>query len=314
MHARAHLEDEESTVSDAQQVVVVGVDGSGSDSAALVWAADTAQRYGVPLRIVHAVEALSMGSTAVEMATPTPEVTEALRSVGVSPGVADRAAERVRDRHRDLPVEVTEALGAASALLLAQQDEALILVVGRGRKGTIDQILMGTTSMATVMHARCPVAVIDPEVKNDAEPKGVVMVAVDGGRDSERACQTAFLAADRRGAKVVCLNVWYLEVVNGYVVTEPDSPEWQAIEARQTRRVEAVIAGSRQAYPDVPVEIEILHGPSSRTILEQTPEADVLVMGTRGRGGFVGKLLGSTTQKVLQAARCAVVVVRIAGD
>ena len=301
-------------MSDAQQVVVVGVDGSGSDSAALVWAADTAHRYKVPLRIVHAVEALSMGSTAVEMATPTPEVTEALRTVGVSPGVADQAAERVRDRHPDLPVEVVEALGAASALLHAQQDEAMLLVVGRGRKGTVDQILMGTTSMATVMHARCPVAVIDPEVKNDVEPKGVVMVAVDGGRDSERACQTAFLAADRRGAKVVCLNVWYIEVVNGYVVTEPDSPEWRAIEARQARRIEAVIAAARQAYPDVPVEIEILHGPSSRTILERTPDADVLVMGTRGRGGFVGKLLGSTTQKVLQAARCPVVVVRIAGD
>lgn len=301
-------------MSDAQQVVVVGVDGSGSDSAALVWAADTAHRYKVPLRIVHAVEALSMGSTAVEMATPTPEVTEALRTVGVSPGVADQAAERVRDRHPDLPVEVVEALGAASALLHAQQDEAMLLVVGRGRKGTIDQILMGTTSMATVMHARCPVAVIDPEVKNDVEPKGVVMVAVDGGRDSERACQTAFLAADRRGAKVVCLNVWYIEVVNGYVVTEPDSPEWRAIEARQARRIEAVIAAARQTYPDVPVEIEILHGPSSRTILERTPDADVLVMGTRGRGGFVGKLLGSTTQKVLQAARCPVVVVRIAGD
>ncbi len=314
MHARVHLEDEESTVSDAQQVVVVGVDGSGSDGAALVWAADTAQRYGVPLRIVHAVEALSMGSTAVEMATPTPEVTEALRSVGVSPGVADQAAERVRDRHADLPVEVVEALGAASALLLAQQDEAMLIVVGRGRKGSIEKILMGTTSMATVMHARCPVAVIDPEVKNDAEPKGVVMVAVDGGRDSERASKTAFLAADRRGAKVVCLNVWYLEVVNGYVVTEPDSPEWRAIEARQTRRVEAVIAAAREDYPDVPVEIQVLHGPSSRTILERTAGADVLVMGTRGRGGFVGKLLGSTTQKVLQDARCPVVVVHIAGD
>jgi nucleotide-binding universal stress UspA family protein len=301
-------------VSEQQQVVVVGVDGSGSDAAALVWAADTAVRYAVPLRIVHAVEALSMGSVAVEMATPTPEMSEALTTVGVSSDVADRAAEQVRRRHADLPVEVTESLGAASALLLAQQDEAMLLVVGRGRKGAVDRFLMGTTSMATVMHARCPVAVIDPEVRNDAEPKGVVLVAVDGGRDSERACQTAFLAADRRGAKVVAVNVWYIEVVNGYVVTEADSPEWRSIEDRQRRRVEALVASAREAYPDVPVEIEVLHGPSSRTIVERSADADVLVMGTRGRGGFVGKLLGSTTHKVLEAARCPVVVVRISGD
>jgi nucleotide-binding universal stress UspA family protein len=297
-------------MTETHPVVVVGVDGSGSDGAALLWAADTARLHGARLRIVHAVEALSMGAMAVEMGTPTPEMTGALAAVGVAPGVAATAAEQVRQRHPDLQVEVLEALGGASALMLAQQDDALMLVVGRGRKTALDQILMGTTSLATVTHARCPVAVVDPEVGNDDAPRGRVVVALDGGRDSERAAETAFAEAELRGATLVGLNVWHIEVVNGYVVTEPSSPEWREIEERQTRRVEAALAQAHERHPSVPTEVAVLHGPSARVIAQQSTEADLLVMGTRGKGGFVGKLLGSTSQKVLQVARCPVVVVR----
>lgn len=294
----------------ASSAVVVGVDGSGTDGSALAWAAGTALAHGVPLHLVHATEALTVGAVEDDPGIGGPGVLDAVRRETDEPRVARAAEERVRREWPDLEVVVTETVGSASGALLEHQDDARMIVVGSGRKGMLGQLLLGTTSLNVAMHARCPVAVVPQGVRTDQPPRGRVLVAVDGSRDSAAAALVAWAEAAVRKATVVCVTAWYLEVVRGYVVTEPDSPEWQAIEERQRQRVEAATAAARAQHPDVPVEVEVAQGPSSRVLVERTGEADLLVMGSRGRGGFAGKLLGSVSHKVLQAARSPVIVVK----
>ncbi|GAA1153291.1 universal stress protein [Ornithinicoccus hortensis] len=294
--------------------IVAGVDGTGTDSAAVLWAAKAAALHQVPLRLVHSAEVTAVGALEDDPSMSSQAVMEVLRREGQAPPYARDAAATVQKIYPDLPVEVVEASGAASAALVGFQDEALMIVVGSGQKGGIGQFLLGTTSLNTAMHATCPVAVVNREVKVTEAFADRVLVAVDGSRDSAAAAVVAFREAALRSVPVVCLSTWYLEVVDGYVVTEPDSPEWQAIEERQRGRVEASIKVARSRYPDVEVQVEILHGPSTTTLAAATGRTNLMVIGTRGRGGFAGKLLGSVSHKVLEAAACPVIVVKAPRD
>lgn len=300
--------------SSSDRPIVVGVDGSGTDTAALEWAAASAAVHHSPLLVVYAAEMLSLGAVEDELGTTGRAAYSALREQGTPRTHGSEAAEQIRATHPDLVVEVEETYGPASQALLAHQDRARMIVVGSGRKGTLGQLLLGTTSLTTVMHARCPVAVVNPGAGEESAAPGTIVVAVDGSRDSARAADLAWAEAAARSARVVVVGTWYLEVVDGFVVTEPDSPEWQRIEARQHTRLSEATAAARAAHPDVPHDIDIVHGPSSKVLVERSADADLLVMGNRGRGGFVGKLIGSVTQKVLRGAQCPVLVVRWTED
>ncbi|MDE9367275.1 universal stress protein [Luteipulveratus sp. YIM 133132] len=290
--------------------VVVGVDGSGTDEPAVAWAALTAARHRVPLRVVHSNEVAVAGAVQDDPAAGSDETLSALREHGEAPRVADQLVEKVRAQYPGVDVEAVEAAGAASQALMDQQESALVLVVGSGRRGGIGERILGSTSLNIAMHAACPVAVVNPGVDVSAEPVGRIVVGVDGSRDSAAAAEIAWATAAARGARVACISTWYLEVVGGVVITDEDSEQRDVIETRQRERVEAAIRAAREDFPDVPYDVEILNGPSSKVLAAQSDHADVLVIGTRGRGGFAGKLLGSVSHKVLQAARCPVVVVK----
>lgn len=288
--------------------VVVGVDGSGTDDAASDWAARTAEYRQVPLVLVHAAEVFSRGAIDDELTGVAPLALQVVREFGSAPPLAQQIAARMIQGYPALTIDVDDSFGTASSALLAHQDNALMIVVGTGRKSTLGQVMLGSTSLAVTMYARCPVVVVQPGVRL-AEPVGVLVVAVDGSCNSERAAVVAFAEAEARSATVIALSSWYVEVVDGYVVTEPESPEWKAIEGRQRRRVEAALGPARAAYPGVEFEVVIERGPSTRVLVEYSARADLLVMGRRGRGGFLGKLLGSVTHRVLHDSQCPVAVV-----
>lgn len=282
---------------DRERLVVVGADGSGTDDNAITWAARTASRNSARLRIVHALEVpLGAVETLPLPADPEP--------------VADRVADQVRSEFPGLQVSTAQAAGSPAAVLLEHQDEAMVIAVGSGRRGGIGQLLLGSTALPVAMHATCPVAVINKEVDIDREPRLRVTAAVDGSADSVAAAAVAFASAQARGARVECLITWAMEVVDGYVVTEPDSPEWRQLEATLRGRVERAVAPVVQRYPEVAYDIRVEHGSSSRVLVERTKDSDLLVMGSRGRGGFAGKLLGSVSQRVLQGAAGPVMIVK----
>lgn len=287
--------------------IVVGVAGDGQGDPALVWAARTAHRTGTSLVVVHAsdpesVAARMAGAEIMAVSAVLEAEEQMLRELR---GRVATLAEGL-----GITARVDAARGSPVSALLEHQDEAAALVVGTGAKGAIEEFILGSTSLGVAAHARCPVVVINPGVDLDALDHGRIGVAVDGSADSRRAARAALALAEFTGATVTAVTTWYLEVVNGFVVTEPDSPEWAQLEADRRATVEEVLAPLRERYPDVPVDVQVARGPVVMTLRDLAEEWDVLVVGSRGMGGLRGRLLGSVSQRMMRTARCPVLVVR----
>lgn len=285
--------------------VVVGADGGRTDGAAMKWAARHAKRTGRPLLVVHASEpealaaqAVGAGATGITALLEaeqerTDELAAAIAALGEEVGIETRF-----ELHRGSPVRA----------ILEHQDEAAVIVVGTGRRGALREWVLGTTSLGVTAHATCPVVVVNPDVEVGGLIHDRIGVAVDGSPDSRVAAELAVRYASRVGTSVVAVNTWYLEMVGGYVVTEPDSPEWQKLDADRTAMLEEVLAPSREAYPDVEVETVVRRGPTVPTILELAEEWDMIVVGSRGLGSVQGRLLGSVSQRLMRQSPCPVLV------
>lgn len=288
--------------------VVVGVDTPETSGDAVAWGARAASLHGATLRMVHAVEGVA--GLPIGVVGAEDRATRALlRDHTDALTVLDRAVAAVRAEFPDVAVEPIEVVGDNVKSLLAYQQDAL-LVVGTGRRSTLTERVLGSTSLGVAMHASCPVAVVPPGSRRDGDPLGVVGVAVDGSADSALAARVACYEARARGARVTATNTWALEIVDGYVVTESDPEIFQTIQERQRGIVEQALASARRDYADVEVQVEVVHGRAVTTLLERSKDVDLLVMGSRGVGGFAGKLLGSVSQRVLRGAACPVIIVK----
>ena len=142
----------------------------------------------------------------------------------------------------------------------------------------------------------------------------IVLVGVDGSPQSGAALRYAVAEANRRGARLRVVSTYFPEYsVHGR--TEPVSASEPALEVdvvAQTRRmVEEALAGDAAGPP---VEIVTAAGPAAGVLVDMSKEADVLVVGHRGRGGFASMLLGSVGLQSVLHAHCPVIVVRPTGE
>ena len=290
-----------------ERPIVVGVAGVGDEDLALIWAARTAARTGAELVVVHSsdpesVAARMAGAEIIAVSAVLDAEKETV--AGLREHVAELAGElgiRARvEMHRGSPVNA----------LLDHQEEAALLVVGTGRKGALEEFILGSTSLGDTAHSRTPVAVVNPGVDLGSLTHGRVGVAVDGSADSARAARAAFAYAALTGAAVTALTTWYVEMIDGYVVTEPDSPEWARLEAERSAMVEETLAEARGRHPEVEATVEVRRGPVVPTIKEAAAGWDAIVVGSRGLGGVQGRLLGSVSQRLMRSAPCPVVVAR----
>ena len=177
---------------------------------------------------------------------------------------------------------------------------ARVLVVGSARKNRAERIVLGTTSMSVVAHAPCPVVLVPENASTKGD--GRVVVGIDGSAHSRLAFDHALDAAALRGRTVTTVTSWNVEVEGGVVVTEPGTPEWEAVDSRYRRMAESTIEAARRAHPEIEVTVEVRHGRAADSLVEVAEGADLLLVGSRGRGGFRGMLLGSVTQRVLALA------------
>lgn len=285
--------------------VVVGADGGGTDGPALRWAARYASVTGRPLLAVHASEPEALAARAAGAGAP--DITVLLEAEDVR---AENVRTVVAELTEELGIEATAVLerGSPVRALLEHQEEAALIVVGTGRKGALEEFVLGTTSIGVAAHATIPVVVLNPEVDVDTLTRGRIAVAIDGSKDSEAAARAAMAYAAETGSAVTAITAWYLEVVDGYVVTEPDSPEWKQIERDREALLEDVLRPSREEHPDVEVELSVRRGPIVGTLREAGKDLDLIVVGSRGRGSLAGRLLGSVSQRVMRSATCPVMV------
>ena len=168
-------------------------------------------------------------------------------------------------------------------------------------------LLLSPVALAIVSTNAAPVAVIHPGQQTTAH--GPVVVGVDGSPTSESAIDFAFETAERWKTRLVAVHCWY-DTVQGTFPMQPMLVDPAAIEEAERALLAERIAGWQEKYPDVAVQQAVVRGRPTPTLLEYGRSAQLVVVGSHGRGGFTGMLLGSTSQALVSHSSSPVVVVR----
>ncbi len=284
--------------------IVVGIDDSPAARVAVQWAAREAELRNIPLTLVHAV---------------SPEVSTWLRTplpAGVMRWQQDHG-RRLIDGALKVVEEATAPGGPAGVhteilasgavpTLIDLSKEAEMVVTGAQGSGRWPGRLLGSVSSAVLRHAHCPVAIVHEEdPSTPAAGQAPVLVGIDGSPASELATAIAFDEASRRHTGVVALHTW-----SDLDVSEWPGVDWPATQSMAEEVVAERLAGWQERYPDVAVTRVVAQAQPARRLVEASKDAQLVVVGSRGRGGFAGMLVGSVGETVAQMARVPVIVAR----
>lgn len=293
--------------------IVVGVDGSPSSTSAVEWAAHDADLRNVPIKLVHVVPPIV---TAAEGWSDIPAPSDYARW-------QEEHARQLIEEAQKLAVEASspsrasrvtsEVLyGPIVSTMVDLSTRADLVVVGCRGQGAVTRALLGSVSAGLIRRAQGPVAVIhDEHALTQHSPQAPVVVGIDGSPTSELATAIAFDEASRRGVGLVALHAWTDMGPLGLPTTDRAPIEWANIKVREEEVLAEHLSGWRKRYPDVPVhEIVVCDRPAPR-LLEQAKNAQLLVVGSHGRGGVSGKLLGSVSRAVANSVQIPVIVARM---
>ena len=295
--------------------MAVGVDGSAGSWRAIHAAAWEARQRAARLALVH-----GFPSDYQYLLAP-PFVAPAWDAEAPAATMLEKIATRVRSYHPDLTVTTVLRAGTGSqALIEASQDAALVVVGARGRGG-FGGLSIGSVAAQTVAHATSPVIVVRPTATEDERTDitapaettphpGPVIVGIDGSTNTDAALEFAFEAATFRRVPLVVVNVWWILPKHNL---GPDVPgHFNLAEARDeaTRLLAELMAGWSSKYPDVALDLRPVHGMNpSYELIQASANAGLTVVGSRGRGGFAGLLLGSVGRDLVGHADSPVAVV-----
>lgn len=281
--------------------VVVGVDGSPLSMAAVTAAARAASARGLPLHVLHAF--------AVDL--PMLGFGELSDGSGVVSTHAKRlVADGVARAHSvDPALTVTTSIrdGYASQALVDAARTAALVVVGAMGHGVLSRASVGAVAMQVVTHARCPVLVVGHE-RTQVHEGTTVVVGVDGSKPSLRALTAAFDEAAARGSTLRVVHAWEPRSASDPTLSSESS--WSTYEAELQRSLESALAGRRAAHPDVTVAYEVVTAEPVRALLDNAADAGLLVVGSRGSGGFAGLHVGSTALRLMGRSPCPVLFTR----
>lgn len=287
--------------------LLVGVDGTEGSVEALRWAAHEAARRVAVLHVMTCAE-LPVAVEAGIIGGTTGPVTDAV--IAEFEAVNQRAVDLARSF--GLPVEVTgdTVLGTpAYALVGSAKPDDMIIVGATSHPGRLTEVL-GSVATVVAHRAPCPVVVVHGTDRKDAAI-GRIAVGVDGSPCSDVALDWAAEEALRCGAELVLVHAWsypYQGARTG--VSEPrDDMKLDAM-----RTLEASAHHVRERAPALRVHPIISEQSPAKAVIDAAREADLLVVGSRGHGGFASLLLGSVSRTVLQHSSVPVVVVRSACD
>jgi nucleotide-binding universal stress UspA family protein len=295
--------------------LVVGVDGSPGSRAALGYALTTAARRGADLEVVSTYPPILSWSGGAPVDVPDADV------------IRDDTAARTRDFlaevRRDpvvavvpgvdeVAVSVVVTVGPAAQELVDRSGDADLLLVGSRGRGAVRSALLGSVALHCATHARCPVVVVHPGALGRPQQSRVV-VGVDGSDRSRGALVAAVDEAGRRGADLVAVAAFDVADywADLYTMALPSLDEIRADVLRGAEEMVADVLRTTE-QPGVPVphvRIELMRGAAADLLVQVAGEADLLVVGSRGRGALRGLLLGSVALHCVMHAPCPVMVV-----
>lgn len=290
--------------------ILAGVDGSESALRAVEWAARAAATRGCPLTLLAAMPVPAPYGAGVGLPQSYFDELEAEGNRRLAE--AEEAAKRATSGELpELDVATELHMGSAVPVLLERAGSARMLVLGTRGLGELTGTFVGSVTLALVPHAPCPVAVIRGRLPGEAPPtEGPVVVGVDGSPVSELALAAAFEEAALRETSLVAVHVFSDAALPGaFGMPSADLP-WNDIRTSQQAVLAERLAGWQERYPQVEVHRVVERDRPVRNLLRHADQAWLLVVGSRGRGGFSGMLLGSTSNALLHTAPCPLLIVR----
>ncbi|MFC7023001.1 universal stress protein [Promicromonospora thailandica] len=290
-----------STSTTTPDPVVVGIDGSPSSTRAVRWAALEAARRNTRLSLLHVWTPVpaSVPHAAALGAYEDALVAQARQWLADAESVAREAAP-------DVPTGSSLVEGSAAARLIGRSAAAQLIVLGSRGLGGFTGLVVGSVAVAVATHGHCPVVVVRGDDDEIVRQDGPVVVGVDGSPANRDAVRFAFAAAAARSVPLVAVHAWSdLPLTTSWeLTTATDLVQQHAAEELTTW-----LSAAHAEHPDVTVEPVIAHGGPAQVLLARAGAAQLLVVGSRGRGGFRGLLLGSTSQAMIYHAACPVAVV-----
>ena len=293
-----------------QSVIVAGVDGSGEALLGAHWAAHEAMRRRFRLRLVH-------GFTDPAPRYPGYDLPQSVTSElhNTAQQVLDLAAHSISASFPHLEVTTSLMHADPRRVLVDASAGAVLTVVGSRGRGRVPEVLLGSVALHLASHGRSPVAVVPSGTSPDGARKaGPILLGVDTSVGCEDAIGYAFDEANARGVELIAALVVDDSTVPPFIrgAAHPGSLEDQ----QEQGVLSAQLARWAQQYPEVTVRPTVLRGRPAGALLDyglgQAPGSGpcMVVIGSRGRGGLTGLLLGSTGQKLITHAVWPVVVVR----
>lgn len=283
-------------------MIVAGVDGSPAGLEAAAWAAREAVLRGVPLRLVHAVPRWVLESGEADEGGRFAGVARWMRE-GADTALA-AAVDRARREAPEVEVDSAPLPGDPRDALMEAASEADLLVVGNHGLGGFRGLLVGSVAYGVAGQAPCDVVIVR---ETPMPPRGEVVVGVDGSPVGTAALDFAFAEAALRRARLRAVHAWTWFEAGGGFVPMPDDLD---VEQSEVRVVKEALACRRERYADVEVTEEVVRGHPVGVLSEASETADLLVVGSRGRGSLAGLVLGSVSHALLYHAKCPLVVVR----
>jgi len=265
--------------------IVVGTAGVDSGDQAVEWAAQEAGLRRVPLRIVHVLEwntgeaREANGSTYVE------------RVWSSSAALTSAAIRHAQDVAPGVDVTADTLIGHPAERLIEFGRDAALLVLGYRGGGGFAGLRIGSVGQRVATHAPCPVAIVRGVPTTD----GPIIAGVDDSPAADQVLEAAFAAAAVRGTDLI--------VIRSCGAT-PDQ------ESAARAAVEERLAPWRGKFPHVPTEIRLIHDAIAPALAGASAGAQLVVVGSHGRGPIRGALLGSTGLHLLRHAECPVLVAR----
>ncbi|HLU33214.1 MAG TPA: universal stress protein [Natronosporangium sp.] len=291
--------------------ILVGFDHSPGATAALRWAQDAAARSRAPVRLVYVYEWTGDATPVPEAAGwPDPAVRREAEAAVV------QAAAEARAARPEVPLTAAVVDGPAVSTLRKFSEDARLLVVGHRGLGGFTGMLAGSVAVDLATHARSPVVV----VRGCARSGQPVVVGVDDAPGAEPALGFAFEEAMARGVDLVAVRAWRPPPVPArYWHDQPPAaypprvdipPVHEVLVAAEQALAEGCLQPWREKYPQLPVHLHLVPHTPAHALVAASADAQLVVVGARGRGGFPGLRLGSVARLLVYHAQCPVAVVR----
>lgn len=289
--------------------VVVGIDGTGGAAAATRYAAWEARRRAVGLRLIYAHQPTPLWGPGTGVADDYAWDADWVRDL------LNSAKEKITGSYPDLDVEAVAAVGGAAGVLVRESARASLLVVASRASGGLKGHLAGSISAQVAAHAASPVVVLRSMEPHYVDPEAFigqpVVVGLDGSAESQHAIGFAVEEAVARQAELHAVYVWDVLGIHHAGPASPATYDMDGAEAGAQRLLAEATAGWAGRYPGLVIRRRSAHAPDAVEVLSHPAlGAGLLVVGSRGHGGFLGLRLGSTVDGLIRHSPAPVAVVR----